>query len=88
MSHAAAQLQQAAAVAARFQLSTWELSMHFVEALLIAPLFLEGADEALKASRVLSDQDIASLVLLKPCISVLLCISFDHFAGAQAGMTY
>ena len=42
------QLQQAAAVAARYQLGAWELSMHLVEALLIMPVSLEGADEALK----------------------------------------
>ena len=45
---AVAQLHQAAAVAARYQLSTWGLSMHFMEALLIMPMSLEGADEALK----------------------------------------
>ena len=47
---ATAQLQQAAAVAARYLLSTWVLHMHFVEALLIHPASLEGADEALKVN--------------------------------------
>ncbi len=46
--HAVAQLHQAAAVAARYSLSTWGLSMHFVEALLSMPVSLEGSDEALK----------------------------------------
>ena len=48
MGHAIAKLQQAAAVAARYLLSTWELRMHFVEALLTTSVSLHGADEALK----------------------------------------
>jgi len=48
MSHALSKLHQAAAVATRYQLSTWFLSMHFVEAVLTTPVFLQDADGALK----------------------------------------
>lgn len=52
LGHAVDQLHQAAAVAARHSLSTWGLSMHFVEALLTMPVSLEGTDEALKVHPV------------------------------------
>lgn len=48
MGYALAQLQQALAVAAQYQLSAWRLRMHFVEAILTAPISLEGADGALE----------------------------------------
>ena len=48
MAHALAQMQQAAAVAARYQLSTWPLHMHLLEALLTTSAFLRGADGALQ----------------------------------------
>ena len=47
MSHALAQLQQAAALATRYQLSTWFLSMHFMEAVLTTPVSLQDADGGL-----------------------------------------
>ena len=47
MSHALAQLHQAAAVATRYQLSPWFLSMHFVEAVLTTPVSLQDADGGL-----------------------------------------
>ena len=48
MAHALAQMQQAAAVAARYQLSTWPLHMHLLEALLTTSASLQEADEALQ----------------------------------------
>ena len=50
MAHALAQMQQAAAIAARYQLSTWPLHMHLLEALLITSAPLQGADKALQVN--------------------------------------
>ena len=50
MAHAVPRLQQATAVAAQYQLSTWPLRMHFIEAILTRPIPLGGAEEAVKAS--------------------------------------
>ena len=50
MAHALAHLQQATTVAAQYQLSTWPLSMHFIEAILILPMSLGGAEDVLEAS--------------------------------------
>ena len=67
LGHAVAQLHQAAAVAARYSLSTWGLSMHFVEALLTMPVSLEGTDEALKVCTGLFARTPASLTVTCTC---------------------
>ena len=82
MAHALAQMQQAAAVAARYQLSTWPLHMHLLEALLTTSASLQGADEALQVKHKLVMGSTCFLscqcpykILGRVVMNALICVS-------------